>query len=167
MVNKTTRIIVGIALIIFVGGSVIIHKQSKGPYYDVTYTPPATNATTTSAEVKPTTTPAKSTTATTPKPVVQQPQQTPPQSTPGLTPPQVQGITLAQVALHNSRESCWSVINGNVYDLTSWIPNHPGGERKILRICGVDGSADYNGQHGNSKRTAAILVGFKLDVLAQ
>jgi cytochrome b involved in lipid metabolism len=163
MVNKATRIIVGIALIIFVGGSVIIHKQSKKAYYDVTYTPPATSTTTTPVEVKSTTTPTKAVTST-PKPVVQQPQQT---QTQAPTPAPVQGITLAQVALHNSRESCWSVINGTVYDLTSWIPNHPGGERKILRICGIDGSDDYNGQHGNSKRTTAILVGFKLDVLAQ
>jgi len=74
-------------------------------------------------------------------------------------------ISLAVIASHNSRSSCWSAINGNVYDLTSWIPNHPGGERTILSICGIDGSGDYNGQHGGSSRIAKILGGFKVGVL--
>jgi len=47
-------------------------------------------------------------------------------------------ITLAQVAVHSSRTSCWSAVNGSVYDLTSWIPNHPGGEEAILWMCGID-----------------------------
>jgi cytochrome b involved in lipid metabolism len=69
------------------------------------------------------------------------------------------------VATHNLRSSCWSAINGSVYDLTSWIPNHPGGERAILSLCGTDGSDAYNGQHGGSSRTATILGGFKLGAL--
>ena len=77
------------------------------------------------------------------------------------------GIKLAQVTLHNSRSSCWSAINGGVYDLTSWIPNHPGGESTILSICGKDGSSAYGNQHGNSLKTAKMLVGFKIGTLAQ
>lgn len=76
-------------------------------------------------------------------------------------------FTPAQVAEHNSRTSCWSIINGSVYDLTSWIPNHPGGERAILQLCGIDGSEQYNGKHGNARRPAAILAGFKIGILAQ
>lgn len=76
-----------------------------------------------------------------------------------------QGITLSQVAGHKSRTSCWSAINDNVYDLTSWIPNHPGGEQAILSLCGIDGSAAYNGQHGGSTKTANILFGFKIGTL--
>lgn len=73
---------------------------------------------------------------------------------------------LDQVAAHATRESCWSLINGNVYDLTSWIPQHPGGEQAILQLCGADGSAKFNGQHGGSARQEAILAGFKIDVAA-
>lgn len=29
--------------------------------------------------------------------------------------------TMTQVAAHSSVSSCWSVVNGGVYDLTSWI----------------------------------------------
>lgn len=79
----------------------------------------------------------------------------------------VNAFTLAQVAEHNSRMSCWSAINGGVYDLTSWIPNHPGGEQKILQLCGIDGSEKYNSKHGNAKKPALILAGFKIGILTQ
>lgn len=75
-------------------------------------------------------------------------------------------LTLSVVATHASRSSCWTVINGTVYDLTSWIPQHPGGESAILRLCGVDGSARYNAQHGGGKKQEAILLGFALGPLA-
>lgn len=75
------------------------------------------------------------------------------------------GFTMAEVAMHSSAQSCWSAINGNVYDLTSWIPNHPGGPDKILQLCGTDGSAKFNGQHGGSPQQATVLAGFKIGVL--
>jgi cytochrome b involved in lipid metabolism len=74
-------------------------------------------------------------------------------------------ILLTEVAKNNSRTSCWSAINGSVYDLTSWIPNHPGGEQTILSLCGIDGSAGYNKQHGDSSKPARILGGFKIGTL--
>ncbi len=175
MLNRTASIIVGIVLILIIGISVYVHKQSKDFSLSVVVENPVAtttiiqSATTTEPVIQPSTstTPTAKPTPTTPKPTTPAP--TPaPKPTPTPTPTPVQaGITLAQVAQHNSRESCWSAINGNVYDLTSWIPNHPGGEQRILRICGRDGSDDYNGQHGGSHRTATILAGFKLDVLAQ
>jgi cytochrome b involved in lipid metabolism len=74
---------------------------------------------------------------------------------------------MAQVATHNSRSSCWTVISGNVYDLTSWIPMHPGGEQNILQLCGIDGTTKFNGQHGNDSRAKSVLVGFKIGALVQ
>ena len=77
----------------------------------------------------------------------------------------VQNYTMAQVAAHNSSASCWSAINGSVYDLTSFISQHPGGQAAIKSLCGVDGSAAFNGQHGGQARPASELVGFKIGVL--
>lgn len=79
---------------------------------------------------------------------------------------QSSGITLNMVAAHDSRESCWTSINGNVYDVTSWIPNHPGGEKAILQLCGTDGSKKFNEQHGGAEKQAMILVGFKIGTLS-
>lgn len=74
--------------------------------------------------------------------------------------------TKAQVATHNNQTSCWSIIDGNVYDLTEWIGNHPGGPEAILSICGKDGSAAFHGQHDDAKRQADILATMKIGVLA-
>jgi cytochrome b involved in lipid metabolism len=80
--------------------------------------------------------------------------------------PENTSITSAQVTQHNSRSSCWSIIDGNVYDLTSWIPNHPGGEQAILSICGIDGAQRYNAKHGGNSKITKILGGFKIGTFA-
>lgn len=75
--------------------------------------------------------------------------------------------TLAQVALHASADDCWTVIRGNVYDLTTWISGHPGGQQAILQLCGTDGTAEFTGQHGGSAQQENILASFQVGVLAQ
>lgn len=52
-------------------------------------------------------------------------------------------FTEAQVAGHNSKDDCWTIIDGNVYDLTSYVDEHPGSD-EILRACGVDGTTLFN-----------------------
>lgn len=74
-------------------------------------------------------------------------------------------FTLSDVAKHNTSTSCYSAINGGVYDLTSWISKHPGGQNAIKGICGVDGSAAFNGQHGGSGRPESVLAGYKIGTL--
>lgn len=69
------------------------------------------------------------------------------------------------VAEHNTSSDCWAIINSGVYDLTSWISRHPGGERAIEGLCGKDGSAAFNGQHGGGASQEAILVELKVGVL--
>ena len=75
--------------------------------------------------------------------------------------------TAAQVATHKDATSCWSIIDGNVYDLTKWIPQHPGGERAILGLCGKDGTAAFHGQHDDAKKQADILATMKIGVVTK
>lgn len=73
--------------------------------------------------------------------------------------------TLKQVAQHADVGSCWTAINGQVYDLTSWIDKHPGGPDQILELCGTDGSAAFNLQHTGDSRPASELTAFRLGPL--
>lgn len=73
--------------------------------------------------------------------------------------------TLIEIASHNTQTNCWSAINGNVYDLTSWVSRHPGGAAPIISLCGTDGSATFTDQHGNSKRPASALILLKIGAL--
>lgn len=94
--------------------------------------------------------------------------QTPPEPTknpdPSVSPgqPAKIGYSLADVAKHASAQSCWTAINGNVYNLTTWIAQHPGGEEAILSICGKDGSSAFNDQHSGQRRPENTLATFKI-----
>lgn len=77
------------------------------------------------------------------------------------------GYTMAKVKANNSSKSCWSVINGNVYDLTKWINSHPGGSSFILGMCGTDGTASFNGEHRGERKPASILADYLLGPLAK
>ena len=93
------------------------------------------------------------------------PTQTPSKSaTPTASNP---GYTMAQVKANNSRQSCWTIIDNYVYDLTRWINSHPGGASAILSLCGVDGSAAFNSQHENQSKPAVRLDSYKLGPLAK
>lgn len=70
--------------------------------------------------------------------------------------------SVAAVATHNSPSDCWSIINGKVYNLTSWISKHPGGPEHIEAICGIDGSSAFNAQHGGQSKPESILQSFYL-----
>ena len=41
-------------------------------------------------------------------------------------------LTGEEVAKHGSREDCWVIIHGRAYDVTEFMPDHPGGP-KIVR----------------------------------
>jgi cytochrome b involved in lipid metabolism len=42
---------------------------------------------------------------------------------------------------HNSIEKgVWTIIYNKVYDITKWVPEHPGGIAKIMQIAGKDGT---------------------------
>ena len=77
----------------------------------------------------------------------------------------VKSYAMADVSQHKSSASCWSAIDGNVYDLTKWINQHPGGSGVIKAICGKDGSAAFNGQHAGQNRPANELARFKIGAL--
>ncbi|KAF5356309.1 hypothetical protein D9756_003883 [Leucocoprinus leucothites] len=53
------------------------------------------------------------------------------------------GWTLDQVAQHSSPESCWVIIQNRVYDVTEFLPEHPGGAKIILKYAGRDATAAY------------------------
>ena len=46
-------------------------------------------------------------------------------------------FTLEEVAKHNNRSDCYLIISNKVYNVTSFIPLHPGGQA-ILQGCGTD-----------------------------
>lgn len=95
-----------------------------------------------------------------------------PTSSPTSTPtptnsPKANLFTLEMVKQNNSEKSCWTVIDGYVYDLTRWIAAHPGGAGVIRSLCGIDGSAPFKAQHLNQYKPEQRLESFLLGPLSK
>lgn len=67
--------------------------------------------------------------------------------------------TLAQVQQHRTATDCWTLVDGGVYNVTSFITRHEGGRSVIEYMCGIDATAAFMGEHnGNAKATATLSV---------
>ncbi|KAF1921056.1 FMN-dependent dehydrogenase-domain-containing protein [Ampelomyces quisqualis] len=56
-------------------------------------------------------------------------------------------LTGDEVAKHSGRESCWVIIHGRAYDITEFLPEHPGGPKIILKYAGKDATEEYEPIH--------------------
>merc|ERR1719231_480070 len=57
------------------------------------------------------------------------------------------GFTLEEVAKHNSKSSCWVILNDRVLDVTDFLKDHPGGELAILTFAGKDATEEFDMIH--------------------
>lgn len=88
-------------------------------------------------------------------------------STPTATPTAKPAVyTMDEVKKRNTASACWSVIDGNIYDLTKWIPIHRGGPQAITFLCGKDGTSAYKAQHANQSSPASALSRYLVAPLA-
>ena len=90
-----------------------------------------------------------------------------PSVTPSAAATVAASYTMAQVSANKSAAKCWSVINGDVYDLTAWIKPHPGGEGAIESLCGTDGTQDFLAMHRSQGRPISVLGNYLLGPLAK
>ena len=51
------------------------------------------------------------------------------------------------VAKHKTKKDCWVILNNNVYNVTDFLPDHPGGKNAILLYAGKDGTKEFNMLH--------------------
>src|SRR5947209_840688 len=62
--------------------------------------------------------------------------------TPAAPPKRRGAVTRQEVALHNTRDDCWVIISGKVYDITEWAPHHPGGAGIARMYAGKETTAE-------------------------
>jgi cytochrome b involved in lipid metabolism len=63
-------------------------------------------------------------------------------------------FSMNDVAKHNNQNDCWIVIDGKVYDVTSYIESHPGG-KVMANFCGQDGSLAFATKGKNKPHSPA------------
>ncbi len=76
-------------------------------------------------------------------------------------------IALAEVANHTTESDCRTAINGTVYDVTAFFGKHPGGDKNLFRVCGLDATQVFERKHGGDTRAKNVLAGFEIGTLAQ
>jgi len=67
-----------------------------------------------------------------------------------------QGATVwneALVAQHSATDDCWIIVNGGIYDVTEFVPFHPGGEQAILPYCGKEASEAFTTRGGDGRHS--------------
>ncbi|KAL8726405.1 MAG: hypothetical protein Q9181_006060 [Wetmoreana brouardii] len=72
-------------------------------------------------------------------------------------------LSTEEIAKHNTAKDLWIVVDGQVWDMTVFAPEHPGGIGIILQYAGRDASEPYNEFHApsllNETLTTSKLVG--------
>ncbi|KXG50568.1 Cytochrome b5 [Penicillium griseofulvum] len=72
--------------------------------------------------------------------------------------------TLKDVAAHNTKGDIWMVIHGQVFDLTKYLQDHPGGADALIEVAGTDATADYE-DVGHSEDAREIMQPFLVGTL--
>ena len=62
-------------------------------------------------------------------------------------------ISPEELSRHNSAADCWVAYDGRVYDITAWLPRHPGTSNAITPHCGTaeEFTAAFTQMHGVGK----------------
>ncbi|KAJ5136652.1 cytochrome b5 [Penicillium atrosanguineum] len=70
----------------------------------------------------------------------------------------VKEFTLEEVTTHNTKKDLYMVIHDKVYDCSSFVDEHPGGEEVLLDVGGQDGTEAFE-DVGHSDEAREILEG--------
>ncbi|KAK8522828.1 hypothetical protein V6N13_115774 [Hibiscus sabdariffa] len=67
--------------------------------------------------------------------------------------------TMQEASQHNTKDDCWVVIDGKVYDLSSYLDEHPGGDDVVLVATGKDATDDFE-DAGHSESAKELMQSF-------
>lgn len=77
--------------------------------------------------------------------------------------------TLDDVKSHNTADSLWVVLNDKVYDITSFLKQHPGGEKPLLKYAGTDATVKFNSvkAHKESPSLSSFMESMCIGILKE
>ncbi|OBR13462.1 Oxidoreductase NAD-binding domain-containing protein [Colletotrichum higginsianum IMI 349063] len=73
-------------------------------------------------------------------------------------------FTAKEVAAHREANDCWMVIHGEVYDVSKYIDDHPGGADVLVEAAGVDATEAFDNA-GHSEDASEIMATFRVGKL--
>ncbi|KAG5031566.1 hypothetical protein AAZX31_06G126100 [Glycine max] len=58
--------------------------------------------------------------------------------------------SIKDLSQHTTKDDCWILVDGKVYDVTQYLDDHPGGDDVILAATGKDATEEFE-DAGHSK----------------
>ncbi|KAI0815959.1 hypothetical protein GGR55DRAFT_372732 [Xylaria sp. FL0064] len=74
------------------------------------------------------------------------------------------GYTTKEVAAHNTPSDAWMIIHGQVYDVTGYLRDHPGGAEVLVDAAGKDASEEFDNA-GHSEDASEIMAEYRIGKL--
>jgi len=74
-------------------------------------------------------------------------------------------LSMDEVARRNTVDACWTVVDGVVYDMTTFIARHPAGPGDIEDMCGEDATEDFTGEHAGQGEPEKWLETLRIGVI--
>ncbi|CAL1283735.1 unnamed protein product [Larinioides sclopetarius] len=79
----------------------------------------------------------------------------------------VKTYTFEEIAEHSTSESAWIVIENNVYDVTKFLEEHPGGPEVLLDWAGQEDATDAFEDVGHSSDAREQMKAYKIGEIAE
>jgi cytochrome b involved in lipid metabolism len=78
-------------------------------------------------------------------------------------------FTAAEVSTHSTEPDCWMIISAKVYNVTTYVNKHPGGD-EILQGCGKDATSMFESRPDtgvpHSRSAESLLESYYIGDLA-
>ncbi|KAL7163735.1 hypothetical protein ACSBR2_039789 [Camellia fascicularis] len=72
--------------------------------------------------------------------------------------------TMREASQHNTKDDCWVVIDGKVYDVSTYLDEHPGGDDVMVAATGKDATDEFE-DAGHSKSARELMETFRIGEL--
>ncbi|XP_058101888.1 cytochrome b5-like [Magnolia sinica] len=74
-------------------------------------------------------------------------------------------FSLSEVSLHTSKNDCWLIIGGKVYNVTEFLEEHPGGDDVLIQASANGDATEAFEEVGHSSTATAMMSGYLIGVL--
>ncbi|XP_068664709.1 cytochrome B5-like [Aristolochia californica] len=74
-------------------------------------------------------------------------------------------FSASEVSLHTSKNDCWLIIGGKVYDVTNFLEDHPGGDDVLVEASGKGDATEAFEEVGHSSTAISMMTSYLIGIV--